>query len=464
MPILDRLRRVFLGNSSKSKQATKHTRFGYQYRQTPRDLPEFTFQTVNAMLYDPTIKLGLAARSAPIAAAELGYKEGGEWQSGVRAKDPKVAAFVQGTVERFWYRDLWKVLEAQKWGWSAAEVMYRVVDDKIVYDRILYRDAYVTQALTNKAGKVAGVRFRGADMNGNGDVDLRIPRALWHPYMPHSESPYGTPALLGSYSPWADKWFEGGALDVRRLFMRKDSYRGGRMRYPPGTTNIDGKGEVPNRDIAREIVEQMLAGNVETLPSVYDMNGNLLWAIEDAAVASNPQHILQFPKDLDVEMLRGIGVPDDVLTSEGSGAWQGKQVPMLAFYANLNLWVAMLLENFIEQVVEPLVFWNFGAVEFSARMKPLEEQAFDRMNSAPENEGGGEPMPPGMPPGQEGPPMPDEGPMPPMPGPPGPPPQRMSLEESVGRYGLSVLKQQILMSVEGRQAYQRAREFWNHAT
>ena len=59
----------------------------------------------------------------------------------------------------------------------------------------------------------------------------------------------------------------GGALDVRRLFMHKDAYGGTDMTYPEGTTYIPDKGEVPNRDVAREIAEQIVAGGVTARPA-----------------------------------------------------------------------------------------------------------------------------------------------------------------------------------------------------
>ena len=53
----------------------------------PRDLPIFTFLSVQAMLYDPTIRLGLARRAAPVYQTKCGYEEDGQWQEGVEAKN-----------------------------------------------------------------------------------------------------------------------------------------------------------------------------------------------------------------------------------------------------------------------------------------------------------------------------------------------------------------------------------------
>ena len=57
----------------------------------PRDLPVFTWHIVRAMLWDPMIRLGLAMREAPIHSAELAYKDGDKWVSGIKCDDPAVA-------------------------------------------------------------------------------------------------------------------------------------------------------------------------------------------------------------------------------------------------------------------------------------------------------------------------------------------------------------------------------------
>ena len=84
----------------------------------------------------------------------------------------------------------------------------------------------------------------------------------------------------------------GGALDVRRLFMHKDAYGGADITYPEGTVYIEGKGEVPNRDIARELAEQIVAGGVTARPAAYDEHGNELWKLTRATVPNKPEHIL----------------------------------------------------------------------------------------------------------------------------------------------------------------------------
>lgn len=356
----------------------------------PRDLPLFTWIMVRAMLWDPTIRLGLAMREAPLHGAELAYKEGDTWKTGIKCHRPEVAQFLERQIQRFWTNDLRKVTKAQVWGWMGAEVLYRIGEaGQIEFDSLLQRSASDVRAL-QVDGKLWGVRFRRVPTAKDGMVDLRFPDCLWHAFMPEDGSLYGNSILRGPYSPWCDKYLDGGALDVRRLFMHKDAYGGVDVAYPPGTTYIDGKGEVPNQDIGRDIAQKIKAGGVTTRPSTTDDKGNELWKITRAAVPASPTHILEYPKDLDVEMLRGLEIPDDVLTSENTGAWAGKAIPQQAFYAGLDRWLANIAADLKTQILEPLVRWNFhGKVEFEVRFKPLAEQASEQTGDKEGGSGGG---------------------------------------------------------------------------
>ncbi len=363
----------------------------------PRDLPYFTFATIEAMLMDQTVKLGLAMRAAAIVGAKFGRDQDGQWVDGAESPSEEVAKFVDDLRKQFWKKALPKVIKAQTWGWMAGEIIWKQQGDKILFDDLLERHARDVIALESR-GRLAGVRFKR--VAGESHVDLRKPKAFWHSYQPESDSYYGQSICHGAYSPWADKWLDGGALDVRRLFMRKDSYTGVRGAYPPGTTNIDGKGEVPNRDIMREMIEQAMAGNVVALPRVYDEGGREMWDWTPAQVSANPAHILQYPKDCDVEILRGLEIPDDVLMSQATGAWQGKQVPMDAYFTGLDLWLSRIVDDFETQVAEPAVYYNFGkAIDFNCPFQPLGEQAMERHQGGEQPPGGEQAPPPGADPG-----------------------------------------------------------------
>lgn len=379
---VDRLRRIMLDRPAATSE---YVIVPYSLTERVRDLPVWHFGWGRKQLVDPTLRLGLAMKMAPLHQAQFGEvrnSENGkpEFVPGVSSPQPDVALFVESQLKKIWRNYLHKILDSQTWGWSAGEVTYRLNSSgKVVIDRFLKRSSMDTVALT-RHGRVSSVKFLRLSMRApRGDIALPFPKAWWHAYDPEDESPYGRSVLRGSFSPWCDKWLEGGALDVRRLFAHKDAYGGMSIGYPEGTTLIDGQ-HVPNRDVVRQMVEQAKAGHVITKPSNYNRDGTDAWPITYATVPNNPTHIFQYPKDLDIEELRGLEIPDDVIVSDKTGAWQGKQVPMLAFFVNADRWLAQVLATLTEQLLEPLVLVNWGqAVDFDIGFKPLAQQAMEQM-------------------------------------------------------------------------------------
>lgn len=365
----------------------------------PRDLPPFDWWATQAMLMEPTIKLGLAMRAAPLMAAEFAYKEGEDWKPGLQCEDEVVGEFILRQYKTIW-NQLDLLIDDQIWGWTAGEFTLRLTEQGTAeIDRFLPRQANDTRML-DCDGIPWGVRVNRVMNAAQGHVDLPFPwnrqqgqgYAFFHSHRPQAGQHYGTSILEGAYSPWADKWLEGGALSVRRKFMFKDAYGGADMKYPEGTTMI-GTEVVSNERIAMEIVQQLESGGVTTSPSDRYENGEEKWPITRATVPANPQHILQFPKDLDTEILRGMEIPDDVLesTDGAGGAWAGKTVPMQAFYNGLETWLRGKLRA-IKPTIDWLVILNFGRKYwYEVTTKPLALQAMEQQ---------GEKKSPGQPGGQ----------------------------------------------------------------
>lgn len=382
MPLRSLLKRRRAARREKP-QSSGYEPVSHFWWQQPRDLPPFDFRAIRAMLIDGEVRLALTMRAAPLCGVEWAYQQGKDWVPGIQARKPEVAAFVARQLRRIWLNHLPAILSAQVWGWSAGEITHRLSShDLVEIDRLEPRQAADCRLLVAD-GQPYGVRIERVKHKGH--VDLRFPRGWFHAHAPEAGEHYGKSVLLGAYSPWADKCLDGGAQDVRRLFMHKDAYGGTDLGYPVGETYLPGHSEpVPNQHIARQIAEQLTAGGVVTRPSERDENGNEQWPLQRATVPANPQHILKYPQDLDSEIRRGIGIPDDVIDSDGAGGgWAGKRVPMGAFYASLDFWVREIVGDLTEQVFEPLVLLNWGkAEEFEITHKPLAEQAMEQQSNA----------------------------------------------------------------------------------
>ena len=347
-------------------------------------LPPLTFQIIEQMLLDETIQIGLAARRAIVQGVEFGYEVNGQWQVGVMCQDEAVGAWVMRQIRKLWDCAIEHLASAQIYGWAGCEVIWERSDEFGTWEisTIEQRHANdVRMLLDPDTGRSCGIRFQRVKGAPEGYLDLRHPECLFHSYNAFPGEHYGTTVLQGSYRAWADKHLDGGAVDVRRLFMHKDAYGGADLRYPEGSTDIgtvDNPHEVANRELAREIVEQIEAGGVTTTPAQYDDKGNPMWNLTRATVPANPSHILQYPGDLDGEMLRGMFVPDGVLKADDAGSWQGRLIPMGILYANLDPWVRTIINDMREQLLEPGIINNFGRmIPFDVKHKPLAKQALE---------------------------------------------------------------------------------------
>ncbi len=355
-----------------------------------RNLPYLSIFVIEQMLLDETICIGLAARKAAMTGAEIGYEENGKWTPGVQCSKPDVADWAHRQIRKLWDCGIEHFATAQVYGWAACEVLWQKNSQGIQeIVGIEERHANDTRALVDQeSGHVSGVRFLRIKNADNGFVDLSFPQSLFHAFNRLPGHPYGQTVLLGSYRAWCDKHLEGGALDVRRVFMHKDAYGGADMTYPEGTTQI-GDREVSNRDIAREIVEQLEAGGVTTRPASMDEQGNELWKLTRASVPNNPAHIQNYPADLDGEMLRGMYVPDGVLKADDTGSWQGRLIPMGIMYASLDPSIKTLLNDIVEQLLNAAMITNWGQVfPLVVQHKPLAKQALEqqRQTAAPQSQ------------------------------------------------------------------------------
>lgn len=357
-----------------------------------RNLPSLSFLMIEQVLLDETIQIGLAARRAVIQGVEFGFEINGQWQTGVQCADEAVGAWVMRQIRKLWACAIDHVSSAQVYGWCGMEVIWERSQEFQTWEISGFEQRHandVRALIDTTTGRKCGIRFTNIKGVSEGYVDLRFPEAFFHAYDASPGEIYGRTVLTGAYRPWADKHLDGGAVDVRRLFMHKDAYGGADIKYPEGSTDIgtiDNPFEVANRELAREIVEQLEAGGVTTTPMQYDDEGRQKWELTRATVPSNPTHILQYPGDLDGEMLRGMYVPDGVLKADDTGSWQGRLIPMGILYANLDPWVGTLLRDFREQVLEPGIVNNWGRlVPFSVQHKPLAKQALEqqRQQQAP---------------------------------------------------------------------------------
>lgn len=325
-----------------------------------RKAPPFSLTIVSEMLTDPRVSFGLRLIKGPIL-SKAKFK--------IDCKNDDVRAYCESVISRFWRSHAESAMRCFDWGYSCSEVLYKVEDGLITFDATKDIASLDARALT-VGGDLVGARVRCNGLGANRKrVDLPKMKTLWTVHERDLHRWYGRSRIYGAYLPWLECWCEGGYRDSRRLFFHKNAFDCGGMYHPTGTSNVmtpDGQlaAVVPNKDLARDIVEKRRNGAVVTIPGTRDETGNHVWELIGPTVSPAPAGLMEHGQDLKDEIWEGMGVPPEVAKAEGTGAYAGRRVPQAAFYSTLQRDLNWIIYDFTEQVMRPLVRLNYGDVSF----------------------------------------------------------------------------------------------------
>lgn len=339
--------------------------------------PQFSLMIISLMRFDPIVSFGLRVRKSPVLSAlstveDLEEDIMGESSPGkvertgfmVESDNPEVANFIADQIHHIGLIAGAKLMQFMDWGFCGYEVTYKEVDGKIQVDDILDFAPWDIRPLVSNR-EVVGVSVPGDELR------LFGMKSLWLIHDRQYTNWFGTSQLRYAYDPWHDKWTEGGAVDVRRLWAHKDVYGGDIIWYPDKIYNY-ADGDKHARDIAREQVERRRTGGVMGFPSTRDQTGNKEWEYDRPQHFINGSDILQYPKELDTEILRGLFIPDDLIQStvDGStGTYGGRKVTVEAFHNVCQQEWNDLLFALNDQIIKSLVQINFGS-EASYQLRP----------------------------------------------------------------------------------------------
>ena len=90
-----------------------------------RNRPVFSGSVIREMMSDPRVIFGLWLIKGPIL-SNARFK--------IETEDEELKKFLITNVTRFWRNSAARALKSVEWGFSASEVMYRVVDGQIHFD------------------------------------------------------------------------------------------------------------------------------------------------------------------------------------------------------------------------------------------------------------------------------------------------------------------------------------------
>lgn len=323
----------------------------------------FSLADVEIMRRDYQVSLGLLMLKSPMFTLE--------WS--VKAKNPEVAKYIDQTMRNIWKPNIMKLLRACEYGYAACEVIYKLKPDgKIWIETLKEFHPRDVRALSIDHELVG---FRVKHVEGVNDVDLLSPKGVWFAINREFGGFYGRSLFLNVWDSWFEKRSKDGAIDIRRLWFYKNAFTGGVIRHPIKDYVMPDGTIYAAREMAREQGEKMKTGAVIAFPNVKDEQGNYQWTYEAPVINGNATEIREYPKDLDNEILRGLGIPDTVVTDpNGGGSYAGRRVPERAFYVRLEMIISELMHVLVNQAFKPAVGLNFeGDIDFEIITKPLVE-------------------------------------------------------------------------------------------
>lgn len=286
----------------------------------------------------------------------------------VKASTPKVATFVQNTIKRFWRQSLPRLLARYfEFGFCAGGAEYEAFQGSVRLAKVKAVECRDVQPRVWKEGFYRG-QFAGFMLTSAGPDSLSwvgTPHAFWFAGQERFGQFYDRPPLAGMFAPWLEKNGRGGAIHMRRLWFRKNAARGMEVRYPPGVTNV-GSEENPvvknNQDLAREVSDYHESNSTLILENTKlpDGSGEYEWDVKYAQGTADVAGFREYPKDLDEEMVKGAGIPLEVIQGSDSGSgYKGRLVSYGGFLGTVDELTGLILED-VEPWMKPLVRINYG--------------------------------------------------------------------------------------------------------
>ena len=318
--------------------------------------------------------------------------------------DPSVSQFILAHVERFWQRGVPMLQEGYAYGWAPGEHIYKESSGKMVWSHL--KDFHPNDAffLTSE-NRPVGVRVK--NIKNKQPTDLwfasgSIPaKACWYAHRPRFGSFYGRSQLLGAWLPWRMLGWRDGMDQVINAAVYRAGYVGPVVGHPSedmqsaqtgaAATRLDGQGNPRRsaRDVARQMIEYAKAGagfTKSTAKYPTAMGGGDKWTIEFPDHVMDVRPLIEAARWLEDRILLGIGVPPELVKAGGTGSgYSGRSIPREAFLDGQQKVADAMLQMFVEQVIRPLVLWNYGDIPFNVQAKPLLKTQTENKQGQPQS-------------------------------------------------------------------------------
>jgi hypothetical protein len=360
------------------------------------DMPQITLRRdIEFMQMHPIVMISMEYYKSGIAGAEFwggpDDKNPGNQTGKPISPDPRVSEFVLAHVRRFWQRGVPIYQEGgYPYGWAAGEHIYREINGMMTWSHI--KDFHPNDAfILTMDYQPIGIRVK--NIREKQPVNLwfsseAIPaKAAWYPHRPRFNQFYGRSQLMGAWRPWRRLGWRDAVEQVIDAAIYRAGYKGPVVKHPQEdmqtsrigipATQADGAGGARRsaRDVARQLVEWAKAGAGFTMPSTQypqSQGGGPKWEVEFPDHVMDVRPLIEAARYLEDQIMLGIGVPPELVMPGGTGSgYSGRSVPREAFLDGQQKIADAMLQGFVEQVIKPLVLWNFGDIPFEVSCKSL---------------------------------------------------------------------------------------------
>ncbi len=330
-----------------------------------RSIPRF--ERWSLMADDPQIKLGLAARHAPIIGIDWFVECDAPSDS---TSDEELAKTIQAWMTdeiadrwRTWTR---MALLKEPFGRIGGVKRFEVGEDGLYHVELKDRDPRITTPLVDENGDLAGAKF--------GDKELGLDYA----FLFVNEERFGDKNGRSIFTrPTEDRWRwceEIYKICNRYYERRADPPIKGRA---PGEKRRDAdQVEYSPMDKMDDAIQALRSGGHTVLSSEKDAKGNFVY---DAELMTDDQRgamFLIYIQQLETMKLRGLLVPERTVTQDQStGSYGMAETHADMFITMIETAAGDLVRDFNEQIVDQLVVANWGqdAPRAFIRTSPLRD-------------------------------------------------------------------------------------------
>jgi hypothetical protein len=391
------------------------------------DMPTVTLRRdIEFMLLHPIVSISLEYYKSGIAGAEFwggpDFANPSNKEGKPISPDPKVAQFVLAHAERFWQLGMPLMQEGgYSYGWAPGEHIYDESNGYMTWSHLKAfhpSDGFILTLNHQPVGiRVKNIRDVPDMERGDGARDAQVrhttggrvdlwfasdtvpAKAAWYPHRAKYNQFYGRTQLAGAWRPWRRLGWRDGVEQVIDAAIYRAGYKGPIVRHPmedmqtaksgiPATV-ADARGGLRRsaQDVARQMIEWGKAGAGFTMSSAQyppTQGGGPKWDIDWPDHVMDVRPLVDAARYLEDQIMLGMGVPPELIKAGGTGSgYSGRSIPREAFLCGQQHVADAMLQIFVEQVLRPLVLWNFGDMPFDVQCKPL-------LQSQAESAGGSE--------------------------------------------------------------------------